>query len=96
MQPSVVRGVIESLYGQPYDLPHKDVIDALPVLDFFKITRFERLLEHEILSDIDDYDLFHLLAKARELGIGVLEEACYQQFEEEGYEQLRYMKLELQ
>ena len=36
-----------------------------------------------------------MLTKARELGIGIIEETCYHQFEEEGYEQLRYLKYQL-
>ena len=40
------------MYGRAYSLSRNDLIEALPVLDFFKVTQLEKFVEEEIIAEI--------------------------------------------
>jgi hypothetical protein len=61
MQPHILRGVISCLYGLELMINRSEALEALDVLHFLKVSKLKKLIEEDIIGNLEEYDFFLLL-----------------------------------
>jgi hypothetical protein len=61
MQPHILKGVISCLYGLELRISRSEALGVLDVLNFLKVSKLKKLIEEDIIANLEEYDFFLLL-----------------------------------